>query len=443
MEDMTFRQHVVLVAIAKGAHTLEEITRACSGLYPLELQGVLDELIAVKRVCQRVDGFYLAPEEEQEMVHPLALTRFHGAYDVDLPEPHPHDYDWRFDGPTVRKIAGKVRQENVLQGSVLALGAPSVFIELLYSQNTPPLTLIDGSGALIDYLRQYHFPEGFDLVRHDVLSEHFWSGKRPVDVVVMDPPWYTEYYAAFFAQASYVTRLGARLLVSLLPANAKPAALDERWMILATAQKLGWHLRSLDDGGVGYQTPSFEQASLHQTHVEMSENWRVGDLALFEKVFHPSVESLQAVVTAARSQTGDQHEWAETFIGRYKIKLRGPFQDYHDKPELLSIEPGDILPTVSRRYKGRESIDLWLWNNQVFAVRGKAAFLAALSVLSNQALSEPLQRVSAKHRELALALLLYKTQVGDFQIDNIWKGTRHGRKHELTAQGIHRGSGTP
>jgi hypothetical protein len=441
MDNITFQQHVVFSAIAKGAHALIELTSACAGLYPLELQEVLNELITLKKVCQSANGFYLTREEAINIAHPF-VPCIQGIYDVDLPEPHPHDYDWRFDGPTIRKIAEKVLQENVLQGPVLALGAPSVFIELVYTQNTPPLTLMDWSSALIDYLRQYRFPEMFELVAHDVLSEHVWSSKQSFDVAIIDPPWYTEYYAAFLAQVSSVTHIGARLLVSLLPPNTKPSAPDERWMIFETAQKLGWHLRSLDSGGAQYQMPLFEQASLHLTQLDIAENWRAGDLAIFDKVFHPPIEVIQSVVSAARCQAGDQQEWTETFIGRYKIKLRGPFQDYQDKPELLSIEPGDTLPTVSRRYKGRESIDLWLWNNQVFAVKGKAAFLAALFVLSNQPLPESLQRVSTKHLELALALLLYKTQVGDFQIDDVWKGNRHGRKYAFASQGVHRGTGT-
>jgi hypothetical protein len=91
-------------------------------------------------------------------------------------------------------------------------------------------------------------------------------------------------------------------------------------MIFETAKKLGWHLRSLDSGGAQYQMPLFEQASLHLTQLDIAENWRAGDLAVFDKVFHPSIEVIQSVVSAACCQAGDQQEWTETFIGRYKIK---------------------------------------------------------------------------------------------------------------------------
>jgi hypothetical protein len=437
MENITFRHHLVLKAITQGNHTLPAITCSCSGIYPGELQELLNQLIELKQICLIAGHFYLISEESRRA--PTILP-FQHIYDVNLPEPHPHDFDWRFDSKTVLRIAEIALRENVPHGSILTLGTPSVFLELLYSYNAPHAILMDWSPALIAYLQRYQFSEAFDLVLHNVFSEQLWNSKRPMDVVVIDPPWYIEHYTAFLTQATHVSRVGARMIVSMLPTNTKPEALAERWIILETTQKLGWHLRSLDCGGIHYQTPPFEHASLDSMDHSMPTNWREGDLAIFEKFFHPDDEAIRAVIAAVSSQRKEQDEWGETFIGRYKIKLRGPFQDYQTKPELLSIEPGDILPTVSRRYKGREFIDLWLWNNQVFAVKGKVAFLAALYVLSNQSLPDHLHAVSTEHLDLALAALLSQTRIGNLQIGDSWKETRYGRKQALVSLGVYSSS---
>ena len=424
MSTTTYLQQVILSSIAKGAHTLTEISRACYALYPPELQTLLDELIAQKRVRCIAKKFYLTAAQDAAAFD-IPLPMHQGTYDAELPEPHPHDFDWRFDSSTAQKIATMVLKETTASTTALLLGAPSIFVELAYSSGAPRTILLDWSRALIEYLQRYHHPTAFELVHHDMFSQRLWTTKQQVDVVVTDPPWYPEHYAAFLAQATTVTRIGGRILVSLFPSTTRPEAVRERWNIFETAEKLGLHIHSLHCGALRYHTPLFEQASLDTTHIEVPKNWRSGDLAIFEKVAHPQPHIIQGIVAAATEKYKEQQEiWDEVFLGRYKVKLRGPFADTQEKPDLLSIEPYDTLPTVSRRYKGRECIDLWLWNNQVFAARGKAALLAALYVLAQRPLPEHLQQVPAKHVDIAIALLLYKTGIDDSQAQTIGKETQ-------------------
>lgn len=41
--------------------------------------------------------------------------------------------------------------------------------------------------------------------------------------------------------------------------------------------------------------------------------------------------------------------WEEVLLGLQKVKIKGPFDDYSEKPELLSVEENDMLSTGSRR----------------------------------------------------------------------------------------------
>ena len=433
MNDDRFQQHLVLSAIAQGAHTLEKIARTCGGLYPLELCSVIETLIQNNKVSVSRGRYHLLSTEKAggDSMHARNL----GFYDAELPNPHPHDYDWRFDTATSQRLARMAIHESAPNGTVLLLGTPSILVEPVYSQNAPRTILIDWSKEMIDYLTRFHLPDSFYLVKHDVLADQFRLANADIKVVVADPPWYPEYYTAFLAQAAAVAEVGARIVVCLLPPNTRPGAVRDRWEIFETACKLSLHIVSIETGAIRYKTPPFERASLLSTSLVINENWRIGDLVTFAKIDHPSWEVITEVMASATSMAVDKGEWAEILFDRDKVKLRGPFEDYLEKPELLSIENDDTLPTVSRRYKGRESIDLWLCNNRVFAVLGKAAFLAALHNLAGRPLPEKLQQVPEAYLERARELLVHRAGIVGFQTDKVWKVTERDREHRLISSG--------
>lgn len=440
MDEHMFQQELVLYAIARGGRTLQEIASKCGGLYPQELRGVLEVLMLRGKVALSPQGYCLV-EHEKAGGSIIQFRRPKNCY-AELPEPHPHDYDWRFDTATAQRLANIALRESAPEGNILLLGTPSVLVELLYSHEAPHTILLDRNPSLIEYLSRFHLPPLFSLVEHDLLSGSLWRGDSLVDVVLCDPPWYVEHYAAFLAQAAYVSRIGARILVSLLPPNTRPGAIVDRWEIMEIAHTLGLHVLSMESGSIHYEIPAFEQASLSSTSIEVKKNWRMGDLVTFGKVDQPSLEVVSETLSYAISMVADTHEWAELLLDRYKVKLRGPFHDYSEEPELLSIEEHDTLPTVSRRYKGRESIDLWLWNNRVFAVRGKAAFLAALYVLDGRPLPDTLCKVPERYLRQALSLLLQRTGIVDFQTEKVWKVTRHAEKYRPAPYRFEGGTGT-
>ncbi|MBE7467630.1 MAG: hypothetical protein HS114_00625 [Anaerolineales bacterium] len=401
MNEYDFQLHLVLSTIARGAHRLEEIARECGGLYPLELRVLLDDLVKQGQVRLSKKGYHLTLFNK--VGAGFAQSGILSDHLPILPEPHPHDCDWRFDPATSQYLARIILQESSPSGVVLLLGAPSVFIEMACSRNVPHTILLDWSSELTDYMIRFFLPDTFRLVNHDLLSGSLWQSHWPVDVVLCDPPWYPEHYAAFLTQAAYTARVGAAVIVSLLPLNTRPDAVADRWQIFENAQQLGLHLQTIEPGAIRYQTPIFESASLHATDFDLKSDWRSSDIAIFRKTSEPSRDVVEKLLAA--TATTDKQEWAEVLLGRYKIKLRGPFNDYLESPTLISIEKGDILPTVSRRYPGRKLIDLWLWDNRVFAAKGKAAFLAALYTLAGRPRSHLSSSISDANHNRALDIL--------------------------------------
>jgi hypothetical protein len=144
----------------------------------------------------------------------------------------------------------------------------------------------------------------------------------------------------------------------------------------------------------------------------------------------PEKQACDAILLALQDSTKSQR-WEEILLGLHKIKIKGPFDDYSEEPALLSVEEHDMLSTVSRRYIKRERIDLWLWDNQVFAVRGRAAFLAALLTLVGKPGEEDLLRIPTGHVCLAIHLLVTKTHVGDSLQAKDWMGRDSERNRSI------------
>jgi hypothetical protein len=193
------------------------------------------------------------------------------------------------------------------------------------------------------------------------------------------------------------------VIISILPINTRPGAVSDRWKIIQTAQKIGLHLQTIEPGAMRYQTPILEEASLTSTGLDLKSNWRSRDLAIFRKIHEPKSEIIEQILASIAGT--DKQEWTEVLFGRYKVKLRGPYDEYLTPPELISIEKGDVLPTVSRRYPGRRFVDLWLWDNRVFGVKGKAAILDALHIMAGRPNLSVTSSVSNMNHNRAVELL--------------------------------------
>jgi len=430
MKDCDFHSYLVYSAIAKGAHTLLDISRKSGGIYPLELKQLLDELVLKGAIVYSQSGYELPIREKEETSEHWHARR------ISLPEPHPLDYDWRFSVATSRYLTELVVTETLNDGVVLLLGAPSLLAEIVQLKNPPRTTLIDKSRELVDYLSQFELPKSVNVIAHNLLQGSLWESDRKANVVVCDPPWYVEHYIAFLAQAAYSASIGATIVVSLLPMNTRPNVSQDRWEILDKAYRLGLGIQSIENDRVEYEIPEFELVSLRSAGIDTSVNWRRGDLVIFRKISHLPKEAILEVASSAYSVGSEDLDWSEILLGKHKVKLRGPFDDYLTPPELISIEENDILPTVSRRYKGRESVDIWFWDNRVFGLKGKSSFWAALHTLAGRPIPTSLEGVSEENHQRALTLLREKLVHIDIRSTQATTSQKLRQvEYELNAQG--------
>lgn len=405
--DYEFQLQLILSAIAQGSHDLDDIARKSGGLYPLELLGLIDELVNRGLIEPTEIGYQLASYAKIDTSFKEQATRrqLNCPNPVGLPLPHPLDYDWRFSNSTSKSLAQLIVTSSLPNSQVLLLGTPSVFVEVAQLPNAPATTLIDWNEELINHLGSFPLPSPFRLINSDLMSDSFWVSESYADLVLCDPPWYPEYYTAFLIQAAQATQIGAKVVISLLPIITRPNATADRWKIIKDAHELGFHIEQIEPLAITYETPTFELTSLQAAGIKFQNNWRPGDILVLRKVHHPNGNTIRKFTARAKRLVEKREEWRGILIGEYKVKIRGPFQDYDIAPELISIEKNDVLPTVSRRYEGRKRVDLWLWDNRVFAVRGKSAFWAALLTLTGRNLPKDLTAAGKRNHDLALDLL--------------------------------------
>lgn len=374
---------MILDSIEAGAGSLDEIAGASGGMYPSTLQPLLAEL-STERLIYRVAGRYRVRTAQQtDRVAPTLCV-----LPSSLPLPHPCDCDWRFQDSAAKYLAATITKASPRSAPVLLIGAPRLFVELTAMSETSHVYLLDSNRELIETVNNEPLPPHFHAIYHDLTNFGPSPIPEAVGVVFCDPPWYPEYYDSFLAHASLFVELGGKVFVSLLPALTRPGAWQDRWQLLASANALGLHVESLTIGVVRYETPLFEHRSLAREGITVGDCWRAADLLLLRKYAEPNAEAIERIQRAVATSL-EHTAWLDILIKGRKLKLRLPLDAPDEPPVLIRIEQDDVLPTVSRRYPGRDLVDLWLWDNRVFGARGRASLWAALNSIAGKPTRDP------------------------------------------------------
>ena len=402
MSTHTLPELLILRALRGGRKSFDELLRSdAQGLYPPELRLTLAALESEGVIHADGDRYaILMPDASgSSQASPTAL--------FTLVEPHPHDCDWRFHSESARALAEVIARRNTLKEEIILLGAPRLFVELMSIPEVGAVTLVDWNEPLLEHLVSQGIPAPGQVIWHDLLHGGLMPDDRNGGLVVCDPPWYVPHYIAFLTQASALAKVGAEVFVSMLPIGTRPGAAADRDIILGHASLVGLHIKSLTPAALRYDTPLFERASLERSGLSVPEDWRASDLLVLQKLRQVPRSELEDAM--ARVPAGlDDGDWLEARIGMRKLKVRRPLDDEGVEPQLIRIESDDVLPTVSRRYPGRARIDLWLWDNRVYGVRGKAALWAAMCERSSSRSRVDVlveERVLAKARALLDSLL--------------------------------------
>ena len=289
--------------------------------------------------------------------------------DTRLPVPHPLDYDWRFSRQTVEYLAAELSE---VGGAVALLGTPSLFLHLAVERAIGDRPwLLDRNVALRHTLPR----EVLDrILVTDIASDGV--PKLEARALVVDPPWYPQATKAFLWAARECSVPGAHVLVSTAPVGTRETVSEERADLLQWAESVGLVLVEQRPGALTYDMPPFERNALRALAILdfVPEAWRKGDLLIFERLREPEVAVRP---TSEPSQNG----WVERVFDRVRVRIDVSGPDESADPALLSLVPGDVLPTVSRRDPRRAAVRVWTSGNRVFGCRAPSLLLQALDSL--------------------------------------------------------------
>ena len=148
---------------------------------------------------------------------------------------------------------------------------------------------------------------------------------------------------------------------------------DEIADIFNYAKSLGFDLLRHTKGVLSYNSPLFEKNALDaEGFAHISPNWRRGDLALF---YRRKESHAQPKPNYSKSN------WEEIQIKSVRIRVRISQDTKFQDPNLKSLVPNDILPSVSRRDERRNLADVWTSGNRIFSCNGTNTLIQILKAL--------------------------------------------------------------
>jgi hypothetical protein len=292
----------------------------------------------------------------------LPATRASRGTEHPFVVPHPLDFDWRFTRDTTGLIWQTIREFANPQADVALLGTPSLAATVPPWEELCSVTLHERNPNHDRVLA-----EGITFACCDVLRDPITSAANTI--VVADPPWYEAETIGFLWTGSTLSGTGAHVLLSLPPVVTRPGVTEERERITAAATGFGLELLRLSEGVLRYGTPFFETNAMQAAGASVTNDWRLGDLAVFRRTDGRC---------GPRPVIGAEPFWMERSLGLTRFKLKETLSTGFASPVLRSLVPGDILPTVSRRDLRREDATVWTSGNRIFACDGSSTLASII-----------------------------------------------------------------
>ncbi|MBA0196345.1 hypothetical protein H4F51_14455 [Pectobacterium brasiliense] len=266
------------------------------------------------------------------------------------PNPHPLDYDWRFSDKTAERLV-----EYCADGKTLSVGVPTV--AAILSEKGKEVVLVDSHPIQ-------------DLKNHILIDINFSEPlKDSYNFVVMDPPWYLDVYYRWLSWAAISAGVGAKIFLSIWPDNTRPLAISEKKELFEWVLK--WADIEYFEGSLYYETPLFEKMSnFKNKHLQT----RKGDLVII------TINSIPAL----KKITPNESKWIRYLFNDYQIAVK--CDEDNNEIESIKLDKLDqanswIWPSVSKRVKGRELIQLWSSENEVGQLDNPSVLIKLLDQL--------------------------------------------------------------
>ena len=314
------------------------------GVYPTEV------IAGIRRLKQK--GVISTHEHSgivaDSRLDELELSRPSNELPADYYAEHPLDFEWHFDCIGKQRMLDAAVGFAGIQQKILCIGCPSVFY-FAKGQGCPRnIVLWDKNSDNIAEEGSYKIDLTCDALPNVC-----------ADVVVIDPPWYNDYYALFLWAASNAVCLNGRVLVSFPQKGTRPTAGDDLHKVVLLAQQMGLQLQENRIAELPYRAPFFEMNALRAADVtNVPIDWRKGNMLVFQKRNNSN---------NVRPHSGIfNSNWVERRVDNVRVKISTRITLATNRPTIRPASREAIIPSVSTRFEGRQNANVVTSGNRYF-----------------------------------------------------------------------------
>jgi len=179
----------------------------------------------------------------------------------------------------------------------------------------------------------------------------------------------------WLAKASQLANRHSTIAMPLFQSMTRPAAANERAMILGVAESIG--KTELVPDCITYDAPLYESEALASRSICAHPNWRRADLLIIR---NPSPIAIPPL-----DHADFQEIWENFLIANQVVRLRLHPMPRKKRTLIASVQGTNeyVFDTVSARDQRRKQIDLWTSRNRVAIVGDVRRMRYVLSILEN------------------------------------------------------------
>lgn len=348
----------IIIEAIKFTEDFYEIVLMAKGMHPIEIVHSLNRLHKDGLIDNAM--FNLVTQS----ISSLPRTQEDG-YEKILPVPHQMDYDWRFSNNGkqffIDYINHEIKEKQIKR--IAFIGSPSLFRHYCeHGRREIEYYLIDFNAN--KHIQNIVLSANSHVINCNLnydLDMELSIDQLNVDLIITDPPWYLEYYMQFFQICSVIGNDRSTVIGVFPSLFTRESVFDERNSINSYVNKLGFRNLSYKPLCIEYYTPPFEQNVLKVNGiVNYPICWRKGDFFSTTRSYKSDAQCNNDVVIR-------NGFWTEKTIQNVRFKIRQSTftEDVDYAIRLERLYPNDIYPSVSRRYKGHDKINVWTSGNRV------------------------------------------------------------------------------
>jgi hypothetical protein len=352
----------VLERWEQRARTFRELLSGLPGIYPAEVLCSLRRL----RCSARIDEFDVHAVELDAASRPVLHSKPVAPERQRQCIEHPLDFEWRFTREGVARICEEIEKLGLEPRSeVLCIGCPSV-----YSLGKENL------GRLSFQLWDKNAPTGGQIEEaREICRVDMNNAASPfpsVATVVIDPPWYPEFYQLFIWAGFHCLPAGGSMLLSFPPQGTRPSVVEDLNALIKWCSMRGLVLEERKPCSLPYRSPLFEVNALKGQGVSnFPLNWRRGDLLLLKKQTSKSFDKPKCSLPSEK--------WEE-------IKVRASRVRVHQGRKIHGaiFRPAgesEVLPSVSSKQLARRRANVVTSGNRFFCTSVPEEVLDCLAAI--------------------------------------------------------------